>query len=159
MFHVNVLIASASVSQNFGQIVTFGGSCTDPLLPMTVKLRVYSRPTVYAFLPKFVSIGLFCRPVAAKNRNFCLFLTSALSRVDSWQQNPFAHHQRSVKDSDDVSWQDKIGLYRFDNYLSQVIINVTTVNNSCFLPYSRYNKYGEFRIFQQDSAQTHYQRM
>jgi len=27
----------------------------------------------------------------------------------------FAHHQRSVKVSDDVSWQNKIGLHQFDN--------------------------------------------
>ena len=26
----------------------------------------YSRPTVYAYVPNFVSIGLFCRPMAAK---------------------------------------------------------------------------------------------
>jgi len=31
------------------------------------------------------------------------------------QQNPFAHHERSVKVSDDVSWQDKIGSNQFDN--------------------------------------------
>jgi len=37
----------------------------------------------------------------------------------SSQQNPFAHHERSVKVSDDVSWQDKIGSNQFDNYLSQ----------------------------------------
>jgi len=56
------------------------------------------------------------------------------------QQNPFAHHQCSAKVSDDVSWQEKIGLHQFNNYLSHVKINVglTTVNNSCFLPYSRY---------------------
>jgi len=46
------------------------------------------------------------------------------------QLNPFAHHQRSVTVSDDVSWQVKIGLHQFDNYLSQVKINVKTVNNS-----------------------------
>ena len=46
------------------------------------------------------------------------------------QQNPFAHHQRSVTVSDDFSWQVKIGLHYFDNYLSQVKINVKTVNNS-----------------------------
>jgi len=34
----------------------------------------YSRPTVYVYLRNFVSIGLFCRPVAAKNSNFCRFL-------------------------------------------------------------------------------------
>jgi len=31
----------------------------------------------------------------------------------------------------------KPGLRQFDNYLSYVKINETTVNNSCFLPYSR----------------------
>jgi len=46
------------------------------------------------------------------------------------QQNPFAHHQHSITASDDVSCQVKIGLHQFDNYLSQVKINVTTVNNS-----------------------------
>jgi len=46
------------------------------------------------------------------------------------QENPFAHHQHSVTVSDDVSWQVKIGLHQFDNYLSQVKINVKTVNNS-----------------------------
>jgi len=54
------------------------------------------------------------------------------------QQNPFTYHQHSVKVSDDVSVQDKIGLHQNDNYLSQVKINVTTLNNSCFLLYSRY---------------------
>jgi len=46
------------------------------------------------------------------------------------QQNPFAHHQYSVTVSDDVSWQVKICLPQFDNYLSQVKIIVETVNNS-----------------------------
>jgi len=54
------------------------------------------------------------------------------------QQNSFAHYRRSVKVSDDVSWQDKIGLHQFDNYPSQVKINVKTANNSCFLPYLRH---------------------
>jgi len=34
----------------------------------------YSRPTVYAYVPNFVSIALLCRPLAAKNPNFCQFL-------------------------------------------------------------------------------------
>jgi len=46
------------------------------------------------------------------------------------QENPFTHHQLSVTVSDDVSWQVKISLYQFDNYLSQVKINVKTVNIS-----------------------------
>ena len=40
------------------------------------------------------------------------------------QQTPFAHHQHSVTVSDDDSWQVKIGLNQFDNYLSQVKINM-----------------------------------
>jgi len=46
------------------------------------------------------------------------------------QQNPFAHHQRSITVSDDVSWQVKIGFHQIDNYLSQVKISVKTVNIS-----------------------------
>ena len=34
----------------------------------------YSRPTFYAYMPSFVSIGLFCRPLAAKTPNFYQFL-------------------------------------------------------------------------------------
>ena len=46
------------------------------------------------------------------------------------QQNPFAHHQHSATAADDVSWQVKIDLHQFDNYLSQVKINIKPVNNS-----------------------------
>ena len=34
----------------------------------------YSRPAVYAYAPNVASIGLFCRPLAAKNSNFCHIL-------------------------------------------------------------------------------------
>ena len=34
----------------------------------------YSRPTVYAYMPNFVSIGLFCRPLLAKKTTFCHIL-------------------------------------------------------------------------------------
>jgi len=34
----------------------------------------YSRPTVYAYVPNFVSIGLFCRLWRRKKPNFCQFL-------------------------------------------------------------------------------------
>ena len=47
----------------------------------------YSRPTVYAYVPNFVSIGLFCRPLLAKNPNFDVFWTSAFSVVANWQQS------------------------------------------------------------------------
>jgi len=65
------------------------------------------------------------------------------------EQNPFAHHQRSVTVSGDVNWQVKIGLHQFDNYLSQVKISVKQLI-SAILEIS-----GEFFVFQQDSAQAH----
>ena len=49
----------------------------------------------------------------------------------------------SVTVSDDVSWKVKIGLHQFDNYLSQVKINVTAIIKIS----------GDFFIFQQGSAQ------
>ena len=53
-------------------------------------LASYSRPTVYVYLRNFVSIGLFCRPAAAKNPQclpiFAIFWTSAFSVVANWQQ-------------------------------------------------------------------------
>ena len=33
-------------------------------------MACYSRPTVYAYVPKIVTIGLFCRPLALNNPNF-----------------------------------------------------------------------------------------
>ena len=51
----------------------------------------YSRPTVYAYVPNFVSIGLFCRRLAAKNPQFspifAICWTSAFSVVANWQQS------------------------------------------------------------------------
>ena len=37
--YVFFVLASAAQNHNFGQILTFGGSCTDPLLPIRSKLR------------------------------------------------------------------------------------------------------------------------
>ena len=52
----------------------------------------YSRPTIYVYLRNFVSIRLFCRPVAAENPNFCRFWTSAFSLVANWQQSDKVEH-------------------------------------------------------------------
>ena len=56
----------------------------------------YSRPVVYAYVPNFVSIGLFCRPLAARKPQFlpylAIFWTSAFSGVDSWQQSDKVEH-------------------------------------------------------------------
>jgi len=41
---------------------------------------------------KFVSVGLFCRPQAAKTPNFAVFLTSAFSDVNSWRKSERVEH-------------------------------------------------------------------
>ena len=56
----------------------------------------YSRPAVYAYTPNFVSLGLFCRPLAAKTPQFlpyfAIFWTSAFSGVANWQQSDKVEH-------------------------------------------------------------------
>ena len=56
----------------------------------------YSRPAVYPYMPNFVSIGLFCRPLAAKTPQFvpyvAIFWTSAFSGVANWQQSDKVEH-------------------------------------------------------------------
>jgi len=47
----------------------------------------YSRPTVYAYTPDFVSSGALCRPLAARTPNFTILLTSAFCSVASWRQS------------------------------------------------------------------------
>ena len=59
---------------------------------MRTNLVCYSRPTLYAYVPNFVSIGLFCRPLEAKNPYFAIFSTSAFSGVVSWQQSEKVEH-------------------------------------------------------------------
>ena len=53
----------------------------------------YSRPTAYTYMPNFVSIGLFCRPLLVKTLNFCLFWTSAFSVIANWQQSKKVEHR------------------------------------------------------------------
>jgi len=44
-------------NHNFGQTFDiFGGSCTDPFYRSGPNLMCYSRPTVYAYLPNFISV-------------------------------------------------------------------------------------------------------
>ena len=51
-------------NHNFGQILTFGGSCTDPLLPIRSNLvrRALEETHGVRYVPNFVSIGLFLSP-------------------------------------------------------------------------------------------------
>ena len=56
----------------------------------------YSRPMVYVYLQNFVSIGLLCRPVAAKKKPFlpffAVFRNSAFSDVANWHQSQKFEH-------------------------------------------------------------------
>ena len=75
-FHLNVFIVSAPVAKNhnFGQILTLlGAPVPTPFYRRGPNLVSYSRPTVYVYLRNFVSIGLFCRPVAAETPIFAVF--------------------------------------------------------------------------------------
>ena len=59
-FHVNVFIVSASggrKSQFWANFDAWGGSCTDPLLPMKVKLGVLKqteRLHLLTYIPNFI---------------------------------------------------------------------------------------------------------
>ena len=84
-------------SYNFGQILTFfGAPVSTPFYWWGPNLVCHSRPTVYSYVPNFVSIGLFCRPLAAKNLHFlpifAIFWTSAFSDVANWHQSQKGEH-------------------------------------------------------------------
>ena len=89
-FHLNVFIVSASVGQSpqfWVNVDIFVGSCTDRFYRWGSNLVCYDRLTVYAYVPNFVSIGLFCRPLLATKPIFAVFWTSAFSGVAKWQQS------------------------------------------------------------------------
>ena len=63
-----------AINHNFGQIVAFlGAPVSTPFYRWGPNLVCYSRPAVYAYVPNFASIGLFCRPVGEKNPIFAVF--------------------------------------------------------------------------------------
>ena len=73
-------------NHNFGQVLTFEGLLYR-LLPTRAKFGVLCRPTVYTCVTNLVTIGLFCRPLAAKSLNFARFWTLAFSDVANWHQS------------------------------------------------------------------------
>ena len=82
-------------NHNFEQFLTFlGAPVPTHLYQWGPNLVCYSRPTAYAYVPNFVWIGLFCRPMAAKKTpTFAIFSTSAFSGVASWQQSKKVEHR------------------------------------------------------------------
>ena len=76
-FYLSVFIVSAfgGPKNNFAQILTFlRAPVPTPCYRWGPNLVCYSRPKAYAYVPNFVLIGLFCRPLAAKNPIFLFFL-------------------------------------------------------------------------------------
>ena len=61
-------------NHNFGQILTIWGLLyRTPFYRWRPNVVCYSRPMVYAYVPNFVSIGLFCCPLLAKKFQFLPF--------------------------------------------------------------------------------------
>ena len=76
-----------------GEILTFlGAPVPTAFYRRGPNVVCYSRRTVYAYVPNFVSIGVFCRPLAVKTPNFCVFWTSAFSGVANWLQSEKDEH-------------------------------------------------------------------
>ena len=77
---------------NFGQILTFlGAPVSTAFYRCGPNLVCYSRPTAYAYMPNFISIGLYCHPLAAKN------WTSAFNGVASWHQSEKVQHNAQLQ--------------------------------------------------------------
>ena len=64
-FHLNVFVVSASGRQNpqfWAKFDILGAPVPTPFYRSGPNVVCYSRPKVYAKVPNFVFIGLFCRP-------------------------------------------------------------------------------------------------
>ena len=79
-------------NHKFGQILTFCGLLYRPPFTNEGQMWCAIAPMVHAYLPNFVSIGLFCCHLLAKNRIFPVFWTSAFSVVANWQQSDNVEH-------------------------------------------------------------------
>jgi len=94
-FHVNQFIVSASGDhkpQFWANFDILGAPVPTPFYQWGPNVVCYSKPALHAYVPNFVSIGLFCHPLLVKNPNFCHFWTSAFSGVTIWQQSDKVGH-------------------------------------------------------------------
>ena len=77
-----------------GKFWHLGAPVPTPFYQWETNLVCYSQPTVNAYVPNFVSIGLFCCPLAAKNPILPFFglrhlvLSSIGSRIVTWWDGP-----------------------------------------------------------------------
>jgi len=74
-------------NHNFGQILTFGGPCTDPLLPMRAKFSVLEQTHGVRLPAKFPLDRFILSPSGGEKKFFAVFWTSVFSGVANWQQS------------------------------------------------------------------------
>jgi len=80
-------------NHNFEQILTFGGSCTDPLLPMRTTFGVLYYTHGVHLRAKFGLDQFIPSPSSVQKKpNFAIFWTSAFSGVATWQQSENVEH-------------------------------------------------------------------
>ena len=95
-FHLNAFIVSASGGQKlqfWTNFDIFGGSCIDPLLPMTAKFGVLQRTGSLRLRAKFHLDRFIMSPSGGeKPPIFAIIWTSALSVVANWQQSEKVEH-------------------------------------------------------------------
>ena len=75
-FHLNAFIVSASGGQEpqlWETLWHFGGSCTNPFLPMRAKFRVLQQTHGVRLLDKFRIDQFILSPSVGKKPNFCRF--------------------------------------------------------------------------------------
>ena len=81
-----------AINYNFGQILTFRGSCTDPFLPTRAKFGALWHTCGVRLRAKFRLNRFILSPSGGKNPQFCHFWTSAFSGVAKWQQSEKVEH-------------------------------------------------------------------
>ena len=98
-FHLNVFIVSTSGGQKkqFWANFDIWGLLYRP--PFTDKSQIWwpiVDQVLYACMPKFISIGLLCRPLAAKNSNFAFFgLRQCRQLAAIWESGSWVHSCKS----------------------------------------------------------------
>jgi len=93
-FHVNVFFVLASAAQNnFGQILTFGGSCTELLLPMRAEFGALEQTQDLRLTAKFHLDRFILSPSFDEKPNFAVFWNSAFCGVASWRQPEEVEHR------------------------------------------------------------------
>jgi len=94
-FNLNVFIVGIRWPKTtiLGEFWHLGAPVSTPFYLWGPNLVRHSRPTVYAYMPNFVLISLFCRPLVAKAPKFAIFWTLAFCGIATWQQSEKVEHE------------------------------------------------------------------